>query len=156
MEAGLGSDEEIEVGSGKNRQKFTYLRAAYPRDPKFRDNVMSAYGGRCCICDRQLGIVQAAHIIPHREDESPNTVQNGLAMCIEHHELYDAALLLPAPEQKLFFNVERAEYLCQIGQGEGLDGIEKLSGGGYSIPENPDSKPLDEYLQRGLEIRMGN
>lgn len=60
---------------------------------------LDAYKKTCCVCRRQLGLVQAAHIIPHSEPDSPNTVQNGLAMCIEHHRLYDDSLLLPGPGQ---------------------------------------------------------
>ncbi|PHR62670.1 MAG: hypothetical protein COA47_02890 [Robiginitomaculum sp.] len=150
----FGDLYEFEVTDGDKREKFTYERKAYPRDPRFKKSVLGAYEKRCCICDRQLGIVQAAHIIPHSEKSCPNSVQNGLALCIEHHRLYDDALLLPAPNRKLFFNTERAEYLCQTGQGRGLDEIKELSRRGYSIPAEARFQPLDEYLQRGLDLRL--
>jgi len=153
-ESGLGSYGEIDVETNEEREKFTYERKSYPRDPRFKKWVLGAYEKTCCICGRQLGIVQAAHIIPHSEEDCPNSVQNGLAMCIEHHRLYDDALLLPAPDRTLIFNAERAEYLRQTGQGRGLDGIEELSRRGYSIPAEAQFKPLDEYLQRGLDLRL--
>lgn len=153
-ESGLGSHGEMDVETGEAREKFTYERKAYPRDPRFKRWVLAAYEKTCCICNRQLGIVQAAHIIPHSEDDCPNSVQNGLAMCIEHHRLYDDALLLPAPNQVLMFNQDRAEYLRQTGQGRGLDDIEALSQRGYSIPAEANYRPLDAYLQRGLDLRL--
>lgn len=153
-DSGIGSHGEIDVETDEEREKFTYERKAYPRDPRFKKWVLGAYSKTCCICDRQLGIVQAAHIIPHSEEDCPNTVQNGLAMCVEHHRLYDDALLLPAPNRTLIFNDERAEYLRQTGQGRGLDGIKELSGREYSIPAEAHFKPLDEYLQRGLDLRL--
>ena len=153
---GLGSRGEFGVEEGGQREKFTFERKAYPRDPRFKNRVLGAYGKMCCICNRQLGLVQAAHIIPHSEPDSPNTIENGLAMCIEHHRLYDDALLLPGPGQKLIFNKERAEYLRQTEQGRGLDGIEELSGKAYTVPSKPELRPRDAYLERGISIRFGN
>ena len=81
------------------REKFAFVRTSYPRDPVFKYQVMKAYGHACCVCGRQLGLVQAAHIIPHSIPESPNNVNNGLALCVEHHNLYDDGLLLPGPDK---------------------------------------------------------
>lgn len=153
-ESGLGSYGEFDIETDEEREKFTYERKAYPRDPRFKKWVLTAYSKTCCVCDRQLGIVQAAHIIPHSEEDCPNSVQNGLAMCIEHHRLYDDGLLLPAPDRTLIFNDERAAYLHQTGQGRGLDGIRELSKRGYSIPAEDQFKPLDEYLERGVNLRL--
>ena len=96
--------------------------------------VLDAYLHTCCVCDRQLGIIQAAHIIPHSEFDSPNDVQNGLAMCVEHHLLYDDALLLPGPDRKLIINNSRVDYLKNTNQEKGLDKIEALNGEQYSVP----------------------
>lgn len=156
VDGGLGIVDQFDFEEGRQRQKFTYERKAYPRDPKFTENVLNAYQQTCCVCDRQLGIIQAAHIIPHSEDDSPNDVQNGLAMCIEHHRLYDDALLLPGPGRKLILNPGRAEYLRQTNQKKGLKGIEEFEGRSYRVPTNPESCPCNEYLEQGISIRMGN
>lgn len=153
-DSGLGTAGDFDVEEDGQREKFTYERKSYPRDPRFKKWVLDAYRQTCCICDRQLGIIQAAHIIPHSEEDSPNSVQNGLALCIEHHRLYDDALLLPGPEQTLFYNRDRAEYLKQTEQQKGLDGIETLEGRRYKVPEAAELRPLDDFLKRGLEIRM--
>lgn len=154
-EAGLGTGGNFDVGDDEKREIFTYERKAYPRDPRFKKWIMEAYEQTCCVCNRQLGLVQAAHIIPHSEEGSPNTVQNGLAMCIEHHRLYDDALLLPGPDQQLVFNDERAEYLRQTNQDRGLDGIAALAEQRYRIPEDAALRPSNDFLQRGLDIRLG-
>lgn len=153
-EAGLGTGGEFDVEERGQREKFTYERKAYPRDPRFKNWVLDAYQQTCCICDRQLGLVQAAHIIPHSEADSPNHVQNGLALCIEHHRLYDDGLLLPGPGQRLVFNRERAEYLKQTEQEKGLAGIEALEGREYKIPTTAGMQPRDDYLHRGVAIRI--
>lgn len=155
IDFGLGSGGEIDFKYDGKREKLAYNRKVYPRDPSFKPKVLNAYSNTCCICNRQLGLVEAAHIIPHSTENCPNTVHNGLAMCVEHHRLYDAALLLPKPGQELYFNRIRAEYLRQTEQGEGLDEIEELSRNKYWIPSNPSLQPSDEYLQLGFDIRLG-
>lgn len=155
-ESGVGFVGEYEATEGDTREKFTYERKAYPRDPRFAKAVLNAYEKTCCICGRQLGLVQAAHIIPHSEPDCPNDVSNGLALCIEHHRLYDDALLLPAPEGKLVYNENRAEYLSETGQGNGLDGIKAIATGGYTLPKAKNLRPSDDFLQRGIDIRLGD
>lgn len=155
-DAGLGASDEIEIDEAGQRERFTFRRTAYPRDPRFKKWVLEAYGQTCCVCDRQLAIVQAAHIIPHSVDGSPNHVTNGLALCIEHHQLYDDALLLPGPGYRLVFNRDRAEYLRQTNQDKGIEEIRSLHERSFSVPPDPARRPRDDYLQRGLEIRMGS
>ena len=64
------------------------------RDPRFRALVLAAYGSRCAVCefagrldDKPLAI-EAAHIKWH-EYNGPAEVDNGLAMCSLHHDLFD-------------------------------------------------------------------
>lgn len=154
-DAGLGASGEIEVDEAGEREKFTFERTAYPRDPRFKKWVLEAYGQTCCVCDRQLAIVQAAHIIPHSVEGSPNHVTNGLALCIEHHRLYDDALLLPGPGYRLVFNTDRAEYLRQTNQDKGIGEIRNLHERPFAVPTDPARRPRNDYLQRGLDIRMG-
>lgn len=65
-----------------------------PRDPEFRVRVLRAYEYRCAVCgydvrlgDRELAL-EAAHIKWH-EAGGPDTEQNGLALCVLHHRLFD-------------------------------------------------------------------
>ena len=146
--------KEFEVEQEEEQERFTYTRKAYPRDSHFTRDVLAAYGGACCICNRQLEIVQAAHIIPHSKPYSPNDVTNGLALCVEHHTLYDDALLLPGPGYRLVYNNRRAEYLRQIKKERGLDEIAKMDGEEFRVPDSPECQPSEDYLQRGLDIRM--
>jgi len=152
---GLGRSGNFEVEQDEERERFTFTRTAFPRDPRFKKYVLAAYDRTCCICNRQLAIVQAAHIIPHSEPDSPNTVTNGLALCIEHHRLYDDALLLPGPNYRLVFNNERAEFLRQTKQEKGLDEIAEKHGQEFSVPQLAKCRPSEKYLQRGLDIRLG-
>lgn len=151
----LGGQYQVEVEDGDERKRVVSTRTSYVRDPKFRDDVMEAYNGSCCICNKQIGLVQAAHIVPHSVPESTDHVTNGLALCIEHHKLYDDGLLLPSVQRSLYLNLDRVEHLKNIGQANGLDELESLAERQYEVPENARSRPNEEYLYRGLHIRLG-
>lgn len=144
-----------EIEEVRQREKLVTTRLAFTRDPKFRQAVMQAYGGSCCICGRQLLLVQAAHIIPHSHHDCLNHVSNGLALCIEHHRLYDDALLLPTSNQLLHLNENRVEHLQNIGQDAGIDQLRNLSKTTYKVPEHGASQPNNEFLERGVHIRLG-
>jgi putative restriction endonuclease len=64
------------------------------RDPQFRERVMRAYEYRCAICgfDVRLGNMSvgldAAHIKWHQAG-GPDTEDNGLALCVLHHKIFD-------------------------------------------------------------------
>lgn len=151
----LTGETEEEVQIAGERKIVTSTRTAFQRDPKFRDAVMRAYEGSCCICGRQLGLVEAAHIIPHGNEGSNDHVTNGLALCVEHHRLYDSVLLIPEPGQKLFLNPDRVEHLKNIGQSAGLDAIELLASQLYRIPNHVPSRPSPDFLTRGKALRLG-
>lgn len=65
-----------------------------PRPPGFRDAVLRAYEHRCAVCGFQALLdgsvvgVEAAHVRWHAY-AGPSTVENGLALCIVHHKLFD-------------------------------------------------------------------
>lgn len=148
------TSEEVEVKIEDIRETFTSTRVAYKRNGAFVRAVLSAYDSRCCICDKQLKIVQAAHIVPHALDHSNDEVTNGLALCVEHHKLYDDALLLPGPGQKLIFNDRRAAFLQEAGLDSGLDEVAARAKSDYRIPDDPDLQPNPRYLEDGLRIRL--
>lgn len=64
------------------------------RDPRFRDLVLNVYGRQCAVCGFQLRMgdalvgLDAAHI-QWRQAGGPAVVQNGLALCVLHHKLFD-------------------------------------------------------------------
>jgi putative restriction endonuclease len=147
--------EVTEVELAGERQRVTVTRSSYVRDPKFVSAVLEAYNGRCCVCERQLGLVQAAHIIPHSHPECLERVTNGLALCVLHHKLYDDALLLPSSGRQLFLNNERVEHLQNIGQDSGLPEVRRLAAQQYRVPEHEPSRPDDGFLLRGVRIRLG-
>lgn len=73
--------------------EYVYYKAR-KRDPNFRLAVLDAYREQCAFCgfdsrlrDSAIGI-DAAHIMMHSHG-GRDTVDNGLALCVLHHRLFD-------------------------------------------------------------------
>lgn len=77
------------------RMKRTTMQ--YVRDPKFREAVLYAYSGQCAVCGYNIGTkrktvgVEAAHI-KWVEHQGPDQISNGIALCANHHRLFDFGL----------------------------------------------------------------
>jgi putative restriction endonuclease len=69
-----------------------------PRDPKFRTEVLRAYGHKCALCGYHASVdgsvvgLEAAHVMWHCYN-GPNTVENGLSLCPLHHRIFDLGLV---------------------------------------------------------------
>mgnify|MGYP003889494451 CR=1 FL=1 len=68
--------------------------ARMKRDAKFREKVLDAYQGCCAVCSFDVRVadvlvgLDAAHIRWHQFN-GPATEQNGFALCVMHHKLFD-------------------------------------------------------------------
>ena len=81
------------LGTPKQFEKWEEYRRRW-RDPHFIQEVLDAYKSRCAICSSSILVgsntvgIEAAHIVWHK-DFGPNIVQNGIALCMMHHKLFD-------------------------------------------------------------------
>ncbi|MBM6404615.1 HNH endonuclease [Phycicoccus sp. CSK15P-2] len=67
--------------------------------PIFRATVMRAYETRCAVC--ALGhsqLLDAAHIVPDRDEAGVAAIRNGLALCKIHHAAFDTHILGVRPD----------------------------------------------------------
>ncbi|MGL5930111.1 MAG: HNH endonuclease [Dermatophilaceae bacterium] len=67
--------------------------------PIFRATVMRAYQTRCAVC--ALGhspLLDAAHIVPDRDEAGVAGIRNGLSLCKIHHAAFDAHILGVRPD----------------------------------------------------------
>lgn len=148
------SSRPIDIYDNGFRRMIKYTGTSYERSAAFRETVLSAYDNSCCMCGRQLGIVEAAHIVPHNDERSSDVVTNGLALCVEHHKLYDTGLLLPTPEYTLLINNNRANYLRTANLDKCLDDVMRLEGKCFTLPKKMADWPTEENLRIGLKIRL--
>jgi hypothetical protein len=81
-----GNDEVLTAAANRAR------RAAYVlvRQARFGNDVKKAYGGKCAMCGLGINLVQGAHIHPVSALGSHDKVWNGLALCHNHHGLFDS------------------------------------------------------------------
>jgi putative restriction endonuclease len=60
----------------------------------FSKHVLGQFDHRCAVCQVQLTILEAAHIIPVHDSKGSDEVWNGIALCRNHHRLFDRRILL--------------------------------------------------------------
>jgi putative restriction endonuclease len=67
--------------------------------PVFRATVLRAYRTRCAVCALGHGrLLDAAHIVPDRDELGEASVRNGLAMCKLHHAAFDSRIMGIRPD----------------------------------------------------------
>ena len=135
------------------RQRTRGTRNAYPRNPRFRRDVLRAYSHRCAICEMQLDLVDAAHIIPHSHPEGYDTISNGLALCALHHRSFDAGLLYVLEDYSIQVNPAKVSYLERIDRAEGLEQYIQQLRDDLLLPPYNNWLPARNNFTRGNELR---
>ncbi len=140
-----------------NREKVTFIvsRTGYRRNPRFAKEVREAYNDSCSICRKQLGLVEAAHIIPHNHEKSVDHVSNGIALCVEHHRLYDDVLILIDIDGSLTVNDDRLKFLEELNLLNGIENIYEQVKVKYKIPDEISLQPNNDFIILGKSIRLG-
>ncbi len=77
----------------------------------FRQSVISAYDGRCCITGLSIPkLLIASHIIPWRDDESNRlNPRNGLALSMLHDKAFDAGMITITEDMTVLVSRKEAE-----------------------------------------------
>ena len=120
---------------------FTINHVRPRRDPNFSTKVNEAYEYRCAMCGIQLGLVDAAHIVPFADEKGTDDVNNGMSLCTLHHRAYDRALIYFEEDFKLIINESKMRYLEKIGKDSGARKFEHLAFDYLQIPKNDSLKP---------------
>lgn len=105
---------------------------ALKRDSSFSRIILGVFKSKCAVCETQLNILDAAHIIPVHDPTSKDEAWNGLALCKNHHRLYDNRLLLISSELIVYTNKPSMEWIT----------AQALAGGASSLLDPYDSKHL--------------
>lgn len=142
----------------KTDEEFTFtdipLEKAYAErqalqrlhQPKFRARVLSAYEGKCSICNlKHVELLDAAHIIPDARENGFATVNNGLALCKIHHTAYDRDVIGITPD----YIVEVKQSVMAETDGPMLEyGIKRMNGVKLQLPRSQSQHPLKENLEQ--------
>jgi hypothetical protein len=116
--------------------------AARQGQPRFRAELLHAYGHRCAItrCDAEA-VLEAAHILPYRGAHT-NHVQNGLLLRADVHTLMDRCLL----------GVRASDYTVVIHSALASTQYRKLAGTKIHTPEQARLKPSKDALNAHLRM----
>lgn len=123
------------------------------RDARFRPLVLQAYSYKCAVCNCDLKLVDAAHIIPVSHARSTNEVTNGIALCRLHHGAYDNALLGVQSDLRVVVNPRAVERLREIGLSTGISQFARDLPERIRVPTVIEARPRPENLSFGLELR---
>lgn len=120
--------------------------------PRFRIQVLRAYGERCALCRlSRPPLLDAAHIRPDAEGGRP-VVPNGIAMCKIHHAAWDAYLLGIDPDRRIHL---RSDLLAEVDGPTLRHALQELHGRPLAVvPRDerlrPDPEALEERWERFL------
>jgi putative restriction endonuclease len=117
--------------------------------PVFRQRVIHAYETSCAICRlRHASLLDAAHIIPDRDDRGVPAVSNGLSLCKIHHAAYDANILGIRPD--LTIQV-RTDILHEIDGPMLKHGLQEMNGVALTVPRRRLDRPDPEAIEQRYE-----
>lgn len=135
----------------RNKKVSTVLRSVRRSD--FSNRIRVAYKDRCCVCEMQLELVDAAHIVPVGVPLGSDDTRNGLALCKLHHKAYDDGLLGILPDYSVTVSSTQMARLGAIKKLGGLALFEANLRSAIALPYNPSERPDPECLRIGLEAR---
>ena len=106
----------------------------------FREKVLAAYRNQCSFCRlKHPELLDAAHIIPDREDEGEPVVNNGLSLCKIHHAAFDNLIVGIRPDD---FVIEVREDIRREEDGPMLlHGLQELHDSIIILPNSAQNWP---------------
>jgi putative restriction endonuclease len=112
---------------------------------RFRELVVGAYKCRCSVCT--LGhwqLLDAAHIVPDREERGFAEIPNGLALCRIHHAAFDANILGVDADHKVHI---RGDVLEEHDGPMLKHALQEMHGQLITVPRDSRLQPKLEYLE---------
>jgi putative restriction endonuclease len=134
---------ELDTSAGERRYATdTVMRRLHQY--RFRQLVVAAYQERCAVC--RLGhpeLLDAAHILPDRDERGRPEVPNGLSLCKIHHGAYDTDILGIDPDHIVHI---RRDVLDEEDGPMLRYGLQELHGKPIDVPEPQGLRPNRDYL----------
>lgn len=120
-----------------------------PRDPRFREDVLTAYERCCAVCGYDIRLsdglfgLDAAHIRWHSHG-GPDTIPNGLALCAFHHQALDRGAIGLEREAGVGFVLLVSRSLS--GHGEDFRRLVDARGRPLRPPQEHEFLPSAEFV----------
>ncbi|MDX1636776.1 MAG: HNH endonuclease [Balneolaceae bacterium] len=112
--------------------------------------MIAAYQSQCAFCHlKHAELLDAAHIIPDKEEEGIPSVNNGLALCKIHHAAFDKHILGVTPDYEIKV---KDEVLREEDGPMLLHGIQELQDKKLILPRSKKAWPNQEFLEWRYEM----
>lgn len=116
---------------------------------RFRELVVRAYQTSCAVCRLRHGeLLDAAHILPDRDERGRPEIPNGLALCKIHHAAFDTGILGIAPNYIIHI---RSDVLVEHDGPMLLHGLQEMNDQRITPPSNERLRPNPDYLAERYE-----
>ncbi|NUM52520.1 MAG: HNH endonuclease [Candidatus Hydrogenedentes bacterium] len=124
------------------------------RSAQFARAVLGQYDNACAVCETQLRIVEAAHIIPVHDERCRDESWNGVSLCRNHHRLFDLRILRVNTSGTVCVQEDDVNFLRQLGILGGFDRIvEPYIGSCIKLPRfYHDDARLRRQFQNALKV----
>jgi putative restriction endonuclease len=128
------------------REYVTRLTKQRMHQQGFRERVLLAYRQCCAVCKiKHRPLLDAAHIVPDREEQGEPVISNGLALCKIHHAAFDSNIIGIRPD--LIIEV-RQDVLIEIDGPMLLHGFQELHSKALVVlPSRSADRPGREFLE---------
>lgn len=123
------------------------------RKSDFRNRVLAAYGHSCAMCDIQLRLLDAAHILPAAHAESTDGTDNGVALCALHHRAYDGELVTFDAEFRTHVNDATAQALRAEHRDGGLPEFRNALRPRLALPKSHRDRPARRFIDSANDLR---
>lgn len=149
--------EDVAAASGlfdeQDEESFERTRVAVTRLVRratFGKEVCEAYANRCAMCDIGLGLLEGAHIYPATAPGSVDKVWNGLALCRNHHRLFDRhRIWVSSDDQRIVWHPE----ILANGQVEPISAnLVQNTRSHIAMPAKPAHRPRKAMFDQRYEL----
>lgn len=142
------SAEEFD-GTAARRAYATSTVKVRLHQRRFRVLVVRAYQGSCAVCRlRHPELLDAAHILPDRDERGRPEIPNGLSLCKIHHGAFDERILGVDPDYRIHI---RRDVMDEHDGPMLQHGLKEMHGGRILLPGREPLRPNREYLAERFE-----
>lgn len=153
------SDKPLEInnqlikGVNKQRQIAILQLSKKLRDASFKARVLTAYGNKCAFSGMQLKLVDAAHIVPVKYDNSTDDTANGIALSALYHRAYDIGLVTFNEQYQIIVNPKKMSKLKEIGFDSGMSKFIKELRPIINVPPAISDRPNINFIAEANRLR---
>lgn len=144
------------TGAGRRQptERTRMLVSRAVRDAKFPARLLPLYEHSCAVCGLQLGLVEAAHIIPVSSQTWDDNIDNGIALCVLHHRAYDGGLIVIQRDYSISVNGVQKKALDKLGRSAGMDAFQRNLRAQIVLPALQHERPSPDKLEAGARLRL--